>query len=234
MREIYKLKYLAPVFILFSFFVITFPVQPIFAASKTIFLKVPFTSQAPEGNWKDERQQDGCEEAAALMAMSWVKSGRSQTRSETVLSKKKWRDKIVDLSDWELKKYGEYRDLSLIAIRDWIFKDYFSYKSVVIKNVNSATDIIKELEQGNLVLVPMNGRALKNPNFTSPGPERHMILIKGYDYSTKQFITNDPGTRRGENYRYSAAIIFKAIRTYKTGNKLPFGKLTKEILVVGR
>lgn len=234
MREIYRLKYLAPVFILFSFFVMTFPAQTVFAAPKTILLKVPFTAQAPQGDWKDERQQDACEEAAALMAISWIKSGSQQNKPEIVLSQKQWRDKIVGLSDWELKKYGEYRDLSLNAIRDWIFKDYFSYKLVVIKNVNSAADIIKELEQGNLVLVPMNGRALKNPNFASPGPERHMILIKGYDYGTKQFITNDPGTRRGENYRYSAAIIFKAIRTYKTGNKLPFGKLMKEMLIVSR
>ncbi|MFA6995434.1 MAG: C39 family peptidase [Patescibacteria group bacterium] len=234
MRKIYKLKYLAPVFILFSFFIMTFSVRTVFAVSKTILLKVPFTSQAPEANWKDERQQDGCEEAAALMAMSWVRLGSQQTKAEIILSKRQWRDKIVGLSDWELKKYGEYRDLSLTAIRDWIFKDYFSYKLVAIKKVNSPADIIKELEKGNIILLPMNGRALKNPNFTSPGPERHMILIKGYDYSTKKFITNDPGTRRGENYRYSAETIFKAIRTYKTGYKLPFGKLTKEMLVVSR
>lgn len=61
-----------------------------------------------------------------------------------------------------------------------------------------------------------------------------MILIKGYDYKTKQFITNDPGTRRGENYRYSALTIFKAIRPYRTGNKVAFAKLVKEMLVISR
>ena len=35
---------------------------------------VPFTSQAPTGNWDDERQQDGCEETSALMAMLWVRN----------------------------------------------------------------------------------------------------------------------------------------------------------------
>ena len=34
-----------------------------------VLLNVPFTSQAPFGEWSDPRHQDGCEEAAALMAV---------------------------------------------------------------------------------------------------------------------------------------------------------------------
>jgi hypothetical protein len=197
------------------------------AVKKNIVLSVPFTSQAPLFEWKDERQQDGCEEASALMALVWAKGGQGYT-------KKVWRDKIVGLSDWENKKYGEYRDVALTDMVDWIFRDYFDYSGAQIKTVKSAADIRSELEKGNLVLAPMNGQALKNPNFTSPGPERHMILIKGYDYKAKQFITNDPGTRKGENYRYSEKTIFNAIRAYKTGYKLPFGPLRKEVIVVSK
>lgn len=232
MRKIYS-------FILLGLVVAILPSQSALAASKNILLKVAFTSQAPLGEWQDERQQDGCEEAAALMAIAWVKAAslprpavRASVKAESLPTKKEWRNRIVALSDFEQKKYGEYRDLSLNDIRDWIFKDYFSYAGVEAKKIKSAADIIKELEKGNLVLAPMNGRALKNPYFTAPGPERHMILIKGYDYDRQQFITNDPGTRRGEGYRYRAQTLFKAIRPYKTGNKLAFGKLIPEILVV--
>ncbi len=192
-----------------------------------ILFTVPFTSQAPLFQWKDDRQQDGCEEASALMAMVWVKGGEGY-------SKQVWRDKIVGLSDWEKKKYGEYRDVSLKDMVDWIFKDYLNYQGAAIKPVKSASDILLELEKGNLVLTPMDGRALKNPNFTGAGPERHMILIKGYDYKTKQFITNDPGTRKGEGYRYDEKVIFNAIRPYKTGYHLPFGPLKKEMIVVSK
>ena len=195
------------------------------AASKNFTLSVPFTSQAPLAQWSDERQQDGCEEAAALMAMAWVKGEKNLTPQE-------WRRRIIALSDWEQKKYGEYRDISVADIVTWIFKDYFSDDKVEVKAVKSAADIRQELEKGNIVLVPMNGRALKNPYFTAPGPERHMILIKGYDYQKKQFITNDPGTRRGENYRYPEKVLFNAIRVYKTGYHLPFGPLKKEMIVV--
>ena len=74
-----------------------------------------------------------------------------------------------------------------------------------------------ELEAGHLVIIPTNGQALKNPNFTLPGPERHMLVVKGYDYETEEFITNDPGTRNGADYRYKKDLLFEAIRNYKTG-----------------
>ena len=204
------------------------PAQIAKASSTSFMLAVPFTSQAPLAEWSDERQQDGCEEAAVIMAMSWIKN-------EKTLGKTEAKRRIVTLSDFELKKYGEFRDVALADIVKWDFNDYYNYKKVSLKKVVTANDILNELEQGNIVLAPMNGQALKNPYFTAPGPERHMVLIKGYDYKTQQFITNDSGTRRGESYRYSAATMLKAIRPYKTGNKLPFAKtLVKEMIVVSK
>ncbi|MFA5023986.1 MAG: C39 family peptidase [Patescibacteria group bacterium] len=219
-------RFFWPLLILVNFMLL--PVAS--AADKSFVLAVPFTAQAPTAEWKDIRQQDGCEEAAALMAFAWVKGEGIKKGAE--ISKKEWRKKIITLSDFEKKKYGEFRDVALKDMVNWIFKDYFKYSKVSVKPVTSAADIIKELEKGNIVLTPMNGQALKNPYFTSPGPERHMILIKGYDYSKQQFITNDPGTRRGENYRYSSKILFNAIRAYSTGDKVPIKKVVKEMIVV--
>lgn len=179
-------------------------------ASETINHLVPFISQAPLAQWDDPRQQDACEEAVVLMSMAWV-------RDKPSLSKKEWRDKILELADFQAEKYGEHRDTSLKDIIQRLFLDYFSYEKVRLEPVIKVEDIILELEKGNIVLIPANGQLLKNPNFTSPGPERHMVLIKGYDYSTKQFITNDPGTRNGADYRYDKDLLFEAIRPYKTG-----------------
>lgn len=195
------------------------------AAGRVIFQSVPFTSQAPLAQWQDSRQQDGCEEASAAMAMAWVNQGKGKSKTD-------WRKEILAISDFEKEKYDEYRDISLADIKAWIFKGYYDYEAVEIKTIKNADAILKELEAGNLILAPMNGRLLKNPYFTAPGPERHMVLIKGYDYTAKQFITNDPGTRRGENYRYSSKVIFNAIRAYTTGYHGPFAKIPKQILVV--
>ena len=190
-------------------------------------LPVPFTSQAPFAQWSDSRQQDGCEEAGAVMAMAWVKDQKTLSKAEA-------KKAIINISDFELKKYGEYRDISLEDLRKWVFIDYFKYDAKKVRVVEKITlaDIKKELAKGNLVLVPADGRVLKNPYFTAPGPERHVLLIKGYDQKKKQFITNDAGTRRGENYRYSETVLFKAIRAYPTGYHLPIKKVEKKMLVV--
>jgi len=194
-------------------------------AASPILINVPFTSQAPLAEWRDQRQQDGCEEAAAAMAMAWVGNEKNITKAN-------WRLRILILSSFEFKKYGEYRDVSLADIKQWLFNDYFNYQNVEIKPVVTAADIIQELEKGRIVLTPMDGRALENPYFNPPGPERHMILIKGYDYDRQEFIVNDPGTRRGESYRYPAKVIIKAIRAYSTGYHQPIKEIIKEMIVV--
>lgn len=190
-------------------------------------LPVPFTSQAPFAQWSDSRQQDGCEEAGATMAMAWAQGKKT-------LSKEEAKKSIIAISDFELKKYGEYRDVSLDDLRKWVFIDYFKYdeKKVRVEKDIVLADIKKELEKGNLVLVPSDGRLLKNPYFTDPGPKTHLLVIKGYDQKKKQFITNDPGTKRGSDYRYNENILFKAIRAYPTGNHLEIKKVEKKMLVV--
>ncbi|MBI4779042.1 C39 family peptidase [Candidatus Falkowbacteria bacterium] len=156
------------------------------AHGKVLIDNVPFTSQAPFGGWADQRQQDGCEEASSLMAVKWAR-GQSLTKDEALRE-------ITGIADWLLKKYGEYRDISAQNTVDWIFKDYFKYsKAALVHNITVA-NIIEELNKGNLIITPMNGQIMHNPNYKQPGPPRHMIVIRGYDPAAEEFITNDPPT----------------------------------------
>ena len=230
-NSIFKRKYfITPALIIVFGFGLAINAQAALPAKNNFVLVVPFTAQAPLANWKDERQEDGCEEATSLMAMAWVKGEGIKAKEK--ISKAAWEKKIITLSDFEKNKYGEYRDVTLSDMVTWIFKDYFKYNKVSVQPLISAHDILTELEKGRLVLVPMNGQKLNNPNFTALGPTTHMLLIKGYDYKTKEFITNDPGTRQGENYRYLENIIFKAIRVYPTGKHGKIKEIKKEMLVV--
>ena len=43
-----------------------------------------------------------------------------------------------------------------------------------------------------------------------------MLVIIGYDHN--DFITNDPGTRRGQEYRYNQDVLLNAIHNW-TGIK---------------
>lgn len=200
--------------------------NPIIKESEKSFYieSVPFTTQAPFGDWQDQRQQDGCEESSALMAVKWA-NNESLSQQESL-------EKIIGASDYLLKEYGEYRDISSEDTVNWILKDYFSYDKVAVKYDIKIEDIIYELNQGNLIIAPMNGQIMHNPYFTPPGPPRHMIVIRGYDKEKDIFITNDPGTRHGENYKYNTQILFEAIRDYPTGYHELIEKIEKNIIVV--
>ncbi|MFA5163018.1 MAG: C39 family peptidase [Patescibacteria group bacterium] len=206
--------------------IISFVLAPtVLAAGVFAVSSVPFTSQAPLAEWRDQRQQDGCEEAVSLMAMWLVKSQAAPTKAEA-------KKQLLAISDFEKKKYGEYRDVALSDMITWIFKDYFKYEKVRLVKDLKLSDLKSELAAGHVLLLPMNGQRLKNPYFTAPGPERHMILVYGYDPAKKEFITNDPGTRRGAAYRYPEKILFDAIRAYPTGYHKAIKKLEKAMIVV--
>lgn len=187
---------------------------------------VPFTSQAPTGDWEDQRQQDGCEEASALMAVYWARGERLD--SNVALRE------ILAISDYEQEKYGEYRDIAVDDVVKWIFKDYFKHDKALVKRDATIDDIIAELQKGNIILMPADGQKLGNPYFTAPGPERHMLVIRGYDPVAKEFITNDPGTRRGKAYRYNEYTLYNAIMAYSTGYHVPVIGMPKHIIVVSK
>jgi hypothetical protein len=188
--------------------------------------EVPFISQAPFGDWADQRQQDGCEEASALMAAAWAR-GEALDLAQA--------EKEIELmSDYLLKEYGEYRDVHVTDVIAWIFSDYLDFSGASLIEDASLEDIILELMAGHLVLAPADGRALKNPYFTPPGPERHMLVLRGYDPIKKEFITNDPGTRRGRAYRYDQDLLFAAIMAYPTGYHEAVEGRPKDVIVVAQ
>lgn len=195
-------------------------------AAKKILQTVPFTSQAPFGQWSDKRQQDGCEEASSLMAVKWARS-QGLTKTEAL-------KEVTGLSDWLLKKYGQYRDISAADTVDWIIKDYFNYQNAKLKKNITTDDLINELKGGNIIIAPMNGQLLGNPFYTPPGPRHHMVVVIGYDFVKKTFITNDGGTRRGKLYEYKADVLFKAISDYPTGNHKITNQIEKNIIVIGK
>ena len=189
-----------------------------------ILQEVPFISQAPFGNWEDERQQHGCEEASAIMAMGWV-LGKTFTSGQAL-------EEIISISDFELKNYGEFRDTSARDTAEWILRGYYKYAKIEIKENIGLADVKRELFKGNLVIVPVNGQKLGNQFFTPPGPKEHMIVIGGYDSVTKEFIVNDPGTKHGEGLRYGSDILDGALADYKTGNGLGAAEIKKVMIVV--
>ena len=55
-----------------------------------------------------------------------------------------------------------------------------------------------------------------NPNFKDGGPNYHMLVVTGYDATG--FVTNDPGTRLGQNFHYDYAGFDYAIHDWDATN----------------
>lgn len=186
------------------------PTAPIVAEKPpvTLPLKVPFTSQAPLTIW-DPLHEEACEEASLLMVY-YYRTGQkfiSPLEADTEIKK---------LVAWE-ESNGYKVDLTakeLVAVAT----EYMKLKTGRVIVAPTVDQLKAELKAGRPVIVPAAGRELKNPNFTPPGPIYHMLVIKGYDKDG--FITNDPGTRNGESYRYTFDRIMTAMHSWDPDNIL--------------
>jgi hypothetical protein len=192
---------------------------------KIYIVGVPFVVQAPFGEWKDPRQQDACEEMTTLLAVSWAQGISAITKTEA-------KEKILSMVEFQEENFSESRDTSTADTIERLYFGLFNYQKVRLEENITSEDIIQELEKGNLVVVPANGQLLKNIHFTQPGPERHMIIIRGFDFLKKEFITNDVGIGVGENYRYPEEVLFNAIADYPSGYHVPRVGTPKVMIVV--
>lgn len=190
-----------------------------------ILLDMVFTTQAPFAEWSDSRQQDGCEEASALMAVRWAQGIGELTKTEA-------KKEILAIAAFEEKNYQNYVDTSAADTLKIIINEYFDYQNASLKTDSKVDEIKQELAKGNALILPMDGKKLKNPNFKNGGPERHNLVIRGYDPNTKEFITNDPGTRKGEGYRYPEKIIEAAWRDYPTGRHAPISGIARNMIII--
>lgn len=167
---------------------------------QTLSLKVPFTPQAPTANW-DELHNEACEEASAIMANAYFNQ-ISSLPPATV------EHEINKLIDWQQQNFGYNLSINTTETTRMI-EAVYGLKTE-LKPISE--QIIKQaLANGKLVLLPANGQMLENPYFKSPGPIYHMLVITGFNEN--KLITNDPGTKRGQNYQYDYNILENA-----TGN----------------
>ena len=185
---------------------------------------VPFTPQAPFAEWSDLRQQEGCEEASVLMAMHWIWG--------TEISADQAKEQILTMADRQEKYYGFFVDTSAQDTDQRLFKQYFGYEHTEVQYDIDPSDIRDELAKGNLVVVPVNGKSIQNPFFRNGGPQRHMIVVTGFDWTTGEFITNEPGTKRGRDYRYDYQTMRESLRDYPSGNYVPIPKDSPSAMII--
>ena len=182
---------------LFIIFVWMFAV--IIIPSYALSLKMSFTSQAPFDHWV-QPYADACEETSILMIDAFYRNYS--------LDKK--------IADYEIRKIigvknkfiGPSFDEGVVKIAQLI-NDFFHWEAKVVKNP-MLEQMKLELDNGHPIILPANASILKNPHYTQ-NIDYHVLILSGYDETTKEFIAQDPGTSYGQNYRYSYQTVMKAM-----------------------
>jgi len=185
---------------IFGFF---FFVPPALAS---VFNSVPFTSQAPFGDWSWP-WQDACEEASIVMVDHFY-AGKSLSPSVA-------KDQISRLFRIKEGKFGASLDENAKLIAN-IINLFYPWEAYIVDRPR-LDEIKQELALGRPVILPAHGTALGNQFFRTPQLDYHVIVLSGYDDLTGEFITQDPGTQHGLDFRYSFATIMNAMHDYVPG-----------------
>ncbi|MEK7116134.1 MAG: C39 family peptidase [Patescibacteria group bacterium] len=171
-------------------------------------LAVPFTSQAPTGEWALP-YQEACEEASAIMVDAFYR-GETGRIPPDVATKA-----ITNLVAFEKKILGFYEDTSALDTAKFI-KAYFGYPTVMIQPLTSESELKRAIANGYPVIIPAAGKLLPNPYFRAGGPLYHMLVVKGY--TKDRIITNDPGTKRGADFTYTFDQLKHAAHDWNGGD----------------
>lgn len=186
------------VFILFGFLVSGFS------------LKMPFSSQAPEGNWNEPWYND-CEEVSIAMVDSFY--------NNRILTPVIAKQEILKIFEIKEKVFGpsleEDSDQNVNFINNYLNSNW---KARIAENP-TIEEMKTEIDNGHPIILPVDGRVLDNRYFTTT--HYHVFVISGYDDDKGVFVAQEPGTYRGHDYQYSYEIIEEAMHDYNsTDNSL--------------
>lgn len=183
-------------------------------------LNVPFTSQAPLGNWSPP-YDEACEEASLLMVNAYL--------SNAPLNADAANQNLLALLQW-IQSKGYQVDIGVDESKTIVEAYYPDRKAEIYSDSEVTAEKIKSLlAAGHPVIIPVAGQMLGNPYYKSPGPPYHMLVIIGYNDTN--FITNDPGTSHGAGYQYKIETIMNAIHDW-TGGKSTAASGQKAIIVI--
>ncbi len=216
----------------------TLPEESELTARPDLWASIPFTPQAPTANW-DELHNEACEEASAIMIASYLRSinddesvniepitkptNNPPDKYFSLLDPEFVELEIAKLTNWQKDNFGYFLSIDTNETAKMISEVYNLNAKVVPFDI----DTIKRtyLSGDSLIILPTDGRLLGNPYYKPPGPKYHMLVVSGYNPT--EIITNDPGTKRGYNYKYKYDVIEKAVGNWNhdkqeldTSNKL--------------
>ncbi|HSP08129.1 MAG TPA: C39 family peptidase [Candidatus Dormibacteraeota bacterium] len=178
--------------------------QPPVNLPVAVILPVPFTPQAPLGNWA--ARQHTCEEASLVMVDRYLRGDHSgalidpHTADAAINQITAWKP-TVDLT---VQQLGEVANTNLGWAYQVVPADRLSMK--------------QQLALGRPLIVGVRTHGLGNTNypgfsthFEQPGwSVSHYLVVTGYDQGDA-YVLNDPGLTRGHGYHIPFDQLMHAI-----------------------
>ena len=170
---------------------------------RAVILPVPFTLQAPLGNWV--QRQHTCEEASLVMVDGYLHGDHSgnlidpRTAEQAINQMTGWKPS-VDLTTQEV---GE------------LAKEYLHWEFKVLPA--DRLNMKQQLALGRPLIVGVRTHGLGNPNypgylnhFEEPNYSvSHYVVVIGYE--SDNYVLNDPGVTHGKGYHISFDQLMHAI-----------------------
>lgn len=177
-------------------------------------INVPFTSQAPAGNWS-EPWQNACEETSIYMVSSFY-AGNEIKQADAI-------KRIREIFAIKAKDLTVSKDESLQTITELIAALGLPWKTRIVYDP-TIDDLKTELARNSPIIVPVYAPELSSSYSAAEGADYHVIVLTGYDDTDGIFIINDPGTSHGEGIRVPYDKLMIAIhdlnaKDYLAGKK---------------
>ncbi len=170
-------------------------------------LAVPFSTQAPDGDWDNN---ENCEETSVTMADAFL-TGNTADELDPVWA----RNNISSLVGWEQAHLGYNADTGVDATKAMI-KGSLGLNVHVVEDFTE-NDLRRELLRGHVVILPVSVTMLGNPAYKLLHRSYHVIVIRGY--TPAGFLVNDPGVSDGKNNLYSFETLKNAASDWDNTNQ---------------
>jgi hypothetical protein len=169
-----------------------------------VILPVPFTDQAPLGNWA--AKQHTCEEASIVMVDRYLRGDHSGAQIDS---------RTADAAINQITPWKPAQDLTTLQIGQ-LAQKYLGWAYKVLPA--DRQDMKTQLALGRPLIVGVRTHGLGNPtypgyssHYEQPGwSVSHYLVVVGYD-TTDHYILNDPGLTRGHGYHITYDQLMHAI-----------------------
>src|SRR2546426_2773503 len=178
--------------------------QPPVNLPAAVSLPVPFTPQAPLGNWA--ARQHTCEEASLTMVDRYLHGDHSGSLIDA---------HTADAAINQITTWKPAQDLTPLQVGQ-VAQKYMGWAYKILPS--DRLNMKQQLALGRPLIVGVRTHGLVNPNY--PGYRdhyeqaaysvSHYLVVIGYDQSDT-YILNDPGLTRGKGYHITYDQLMHAI-----------------------